>query len=225
MGTGAVRWAIPGTNLFWSGTFLSETAFRIIDVTEDATNTYIQTSLAGGFPALPMSNGKLGIRVHPAPKITCSNCTGGAAAVSLSQAPAGAPIYSYSKRIYTGDSSFTSHAIWGKVTNIKFNATTPYTGATNPIRMEFVQGIVKSDGSAAFYHPFIDLRTAGLRTVTPSGVTGAQSGDSALALPDPSTWFAHRANPAFQPTISGEPSSVWPTVTIEIITDQGVVNP
>ena len=132
---GPVRWAVPGTNLMWTGAYESETAFQVLDVTQDATNTYVRTSLSGGFPQIPTysNTGKLYIRVHPAPKFTCTNCTGSADAVDLSQAPAGAPIYSYSKRTYTGGTIGTSPAptfpIWGTLTSVNLKVTTPYTGS------------------------------------------------------------------------------------------------
>ena len=100
---GPAAWAVPGANLMWRGAYESETAFQVVDVTRDASNTYVQTSLSGGFPAVPYyQNTELKILVHPAPKFTCIQCTGSADALDLSQAPAGRPIYSYSKRTYTG---------------------------------------------------------------------------------------------------------------------------
>jgi hypothetical protein len=223
---GALRWAVPGTNLMWSGARPSEKLFQVVDVTQDGTNTYVQTNWSGGFPNVPLASGALFIQVHPAPKFTCTNCTGGADAVDLAQAPAAAPFGTYSKRTYTGNTPSPNFSIWGQPTTITFNVTTPYTGATSTVKMELSSYSVKSNNSGQIYNPFINLKIAGSRVITPSGVTGQQSGDSGLALPDSvSTWFADVASQAVTPSISAENPGTWPTITIEINTDQGVVNP
>ena len=84
---GPMRWAVPGAQLFWRGQYENEgVPFTVLDVTQDATNTYVQTSLTGGFPSVPQYHGVLTIAVNPAPEFTCTNCTGSADAVDLSQA-------------------------------------------------------------------------------------------------------------------------------------------
>ena len=76
---GAVRWAVPGTNLIWAGRGENELLVHVIDVTQDATNTYVQTDcigantacgIAGGFPNVPLAGTALAVRAHPAPKFT-----------------------------------------------------------------------------------------------------------------------------------------------------------
>jgi hypothetical protein len=54
---GAVSWAVPGTWLMWVGQDDNETMFQVLDVTQDATNTYIQTNLSSGFPSVPLTSG------------------------------------------------------------------------------------------------------------------------------------------------------------------------
>src|SRR5262249_2068458 len=132
---GALRWAVPGNNLMWQGAYSSEKAFTIVDVSQDASNTYVKTSLTGGFPTVPpTSDGRLFIMVHPAPKFTCSNCTGSPDALDLSQAPGGAPIYSYSKRTYTGANLLPypnnpqTMYLWGTVSSVKLTVDNPYSG-------------------------------------------------------------------------------------------------
>ena len=227
---GPAAWAVPGANLMWSGAYQSETAFQIVDVTRDASNTYVRTSLSGGFPAVPYyQNTELNIRVHPAPKFTCIQCTGSADALDLSQAPAGSPIYSYSKRTYTGSLVGDAPAvtIWGKLVSLKMNVSVPYTALTPNVTMNptgwFHDFTLKSDGSVQDYVPVIDLKTAGQRVVTPSGVTGQQANDSGLAVPE-AVWFTGFIIPHMNTTISALPST-WPVITIEITTDQGVVIP
>jgi len=84
--------------------------------------------------------------------------------------------------------------------------------------------IKQSDNTWHRYTPMIDLKTVGERVVTPAGVTGAQPGDFALSLPGPVTLTGNVGPLMGYPNdISSEPSSVWPVVTIEIQTDQGIV--
>lgn len=244
---GAIRWAVPGTNLFWSGFYQTELSFRVVGVTQDANNTYVQTTLFGGFPSVPQDSGKLYIQVHPAPKFTCTNCTGSVDAVDLSQAPAGAPLYSYSKRTYTGaavgtpgtpgyifplgtaSASTPTLIWWGALSSLKFNVTTAYTGAHGTLTLHGMAVFdnyptITAAGSVFTYGPDINLNTIGQRLITPSGVTGTQSGDSGLPVPE-AVWLTQAAGIGASTDISGEASNVWPTVTIEITTNQGVVNP
>ena len=77
---------------------------------------------------------------------------------------------------------------------------------------------VMSDGSEAWYVPIINAATEGERIITPSGVTGAQSGDSGLSLPDATAWLsgAQGGGQFFSAAVSGA------VVTQEFITDQGI---
>jgi len=234
VGNPAPRWAVPGTNLMWAGQLGNEGAFRVVDVTQDANNTYVRTTLSGGFPSVLLSSGKLALRVHPAPRFTCTNCTGSADAIDLSQAPAGAPLYSYSKRTYAAGAPGTTPApkfeMWGALSSVKFNVTKPYTGTLgltlNALSQFNNYMTMKADNSTFTYGPTINLKAAGERVVTASAVTGTQTGDKGLAVPE-AVWFTGKqfAGPTLSSNISGENPSVLPSITIEIATDQGVVNP
>jgi hypothetical protein len=226
---GAVRWAVPGTNLFWVGQYANETSFRVVDVTQDVNNTYVQTTLSGGFPSVPKTDGKLYIGVHPAPQFTCANCTGSTDALDLSQAPPGAPIYSYSKRTYTGLVGLAPAVnIWGNLVKVVYNVTTPYSGVQPALTMnamgQFHEFTIKSDYSTFDYQPVVNLKIAGERYVFPNSVVGQQSGDSGLSVPEV-IWFSGTVAPYLGVNISGESPTVWPSITIEIVTDQRVVNP
>jgi hypothetical protein len=236
---GPVAWAVPGANIMFArydGNLWTEgVPFQVIDVTQDASNTYIQTSLGGGFPSLPMhSTGGLSIYGHPAPKFTCTNCTGGADAIDLAQAPAGAPIFSYSKRTFTGNQlpvwtgqTLSYARIWGTIVSVKINVTKPYTGTQPTLTLNALgpYGIaaISPDGSQTGLSAAINLKIAGERDIFPSSVIGTQSGDI-ISVPGP-MWFQLGYSPTVSADISGESPSVWPTVTIEIITNQGVVSP
>jgi hypothetical protein len=236
---GPVAWAVPGANAtfaLYNGNLLTEgSPFTVTDVTQDASNTYIHTSLSGGFPSVPKdSTTGLSIYGHPAPKFTCTNCTGSAGAIDLAQAPAGAPIFSYSKRTFTGDQlpiwagqALSYASIWGTVVSVKINVTKPYTGAQATLTLNALgpYGIsaIGRDGSQTGLNPAINLKIAGERDIFPSSVVGTQSGDI-ISVPGV-MWFEAGYAPTVSADISRESPSVWPTVTIEITTDQGVVSP
>jgi hypothetical protein len=227
---GPLAWAVPGTNLMWAGAYETETGFQVVDVTQDATNTYVKTTLSGGFPQVPMHGTALYMKVHPAPKFTCSACTGSEDALDLSQAPAGAPIYSYSRRTYNG--SLVGNAnpanLWGRLVSMKLNVATPYTGPANPATLnvtgQFGYPTILANGATYQYVPVLDLKSSGVRVVTPSSVSGQASGDSNLSVPE-TVWFTGNTVPHMNIDLSGASPEVWPTITVEIMTDQGVVAP
>jgi hypothetical protein len=228
---GPAAWAVPGTNLMWSGPYESETAFQVVDVSQDETNTYVKTSLSGGFPQVPAYQGTaLYIRVHPAPKFTCNSCTGSKDALDLSQARAGAPVYSYSKRTYNG--SLVGNArpakVWGKLVSMNLDVATPYTGnassATLNVTGQFIYPTIQASGAIYQYVPVIDLKSPGVRVLKPSSVAGQASGDSNLSVPE-AVWFSGDTYPYMNTDLSSEPPAMWPTITVEITTDQGVLVP
>src|SRR5262249_34890184 len=118
--------------------------------------------------------------------------------------------------------------IWGKLVKLAYNVTTPYTGAQSTLTMnpmgQFHEFTIKADGTTFDYQPAINLKIAGERDVLPSSVTGQTSGDTVLSIPE-AIWFPSTATPFLGTNVSGEPPAVWPTITIEMTTDQGVVNP
>src|SRR6185437_3019722 len=82
--------------------------------------------------------GRPKILASPAPKFTCTNCTCNPTVVDLSQAPADAPLYSYSKITYNGNFKVQGGPkLWGKLVSMKINVTKPYTGtkATLPVEV------------------------------------------------------------------------------------------
>lgn len=222
------RWAVPGTNVMWRGSQTSQTLFKIIDVTQDATNIYIQTNLSNGFPA---TAGLGSVLVHPAPAFTFTNCTGHHRVVDLSKAPPGRPLYSYWKRTYDGSASgpwsnFSGTAdnfpIWGKLIRLDVNVTKAYTGVQNTLlipnlsKFDNYVGIRTTDYSSYVFGSTISVKTVtdtsfpiiSSAPISPIWMTGIASNDISLSA-----------------NISGEASSVWPSIDIEIFTDQGIVSP
>lgn len=223
------RWAIPGTNVFPVGQWGASTpAFQVTGVTRSGNFVNIATTLSGGFPTIPLSRGKGFLQVQ-APKWTCTNCSGNAQAVDFSGAPANTPIFSYSNRTFNNSTALSSWNLWGKVTSIKINVMQAYTGSTNPLRVNLPEETIVPAGTTTFWNPLINLRQAGLRTITPAGVTcdtgggpvaGACSGDSGLTLPSPTAMFAGTIE---QQMPNGTPTDQPWTMTAEFIMDQGVV--
>src|SRR5262249_10913424 len=149
------------------------------------------------------------IRVHPAPKFTCSGCSGSAEALDLAQAPAGAPLYSYSKRTYSGSLAWNAPPtpVWGRLVRMTVEVSPPYSGATNKVSMnpigQFHGFTIKADGSVFDYVPVVNLSMAGPRIVTPTAVNGQKSGDANLSVPEP-VWFSETITPHMNTNISSE---------------------
>jgi hypothetical protein len=229
---GPIAWAVPGVNATFAryngGLATSGSSFQVIDVKQDSTNTYIRTSLTGGFPSLPVDpSSGLSVYAHPAPKFTCSSCVGSADSLDLSKAPPSAPIFSYSNRTYSGSSQVSPNvSIWGTLVKVRINVTKAYTGSQSKLVLRpFGDGgaAVIAGGLSSGYNPEIDLKVAGERDIYPNAVTGANPGD--YINPPGTIWFQNTVFPWLSADLRGESSSVWPIFTIEITTDQGIVNP
>ena len=222
VGLYAPRWAVPGTNLLWVGAQGTGPVFTVLDVTQDQNFTYIKTNYPGGFPAY--AGARLAIRVHPAPKFTCRNCTGSTDMQDLSNAPAGAPLYSYSKRTYTALSGTKAQAtvnLWGNLSSAKFNVTTPYSGAGS-LQFQLSQNnnwpMMTGQGTVGNFAPAINMNIAGERTLTPSGISGMQAQDKVGIAPAPATLFGpSHSGPSFSAATSSSAQ-----ITVELITDQGI---
>jgi hypothetical protein len=232
--SGSQRWAVPGTRAFFSGAMAPIVPFTILDVTQDASKTYVHTDLSGSWPptALWYQGKSLSVRDHPAPKFTCVNCTGCPEVVSLSLAPAGAPLCSYWKRTYAGNFGGSGYSIWGRLVSIKINVTKPYTGSKATLNLEalgqFGTFVLNPDFSQSRPDPTINMKIAGERVITPAAMTGKQSGDSLTASWGTPAWVSWNVwftqAGVFLPDLSADDPTTWPSVTIEIITDQGFPN-
>ena len=119
-------------------------SFKVQALTQDTTNTYIQTNEAGGFPTLASP---IFYRIHPSSQFTCDACTGDPAAVATnvqSGAMPLAPLGTYSRRIYapTGPSkNLGSLVVKGKLVSLTINVTvTGSRGSASPSGQGEVQG-------------------------------------------------------------------------------------
>src|SRR4029077_11678758 len=146
------------------------------------------------FPTMPLNGGVAAVRVHSAPKFTCTNCTGSADAVDLSQAgSAGVPLWSYSKRSFNSASPVVAVPVWGQLTSLQYTMPVPYTGASALLfgGIGFITTL--NSVTVTDYEPWINAAVAGTRTIFPTSATGAQSGDG-LTVPGSGTWFVNDQN-------------------------------
>lgn len=232
---GPPRWAVPGTYFTWSGAQESETLAQVQTVTQDANSTYVQTSLAGSFPGVPLTSGKLNIRVHPAPSFGCPSCSGSANAVDWAQQTPGTPMLSYSKRIYDGNIGTARQPVfplWGNVSQLTMNVTTAYAGAgaLSFNNILFYNSSLRADYSTLTYNPSINMKVAGSRVVTVGGVTcnggaGSCSLDSGLSLGGLTTWFTGSQDTGSIMSASAAGASPLPVISVEAIMDQGITWP
>lgn len=192
-------------------------------------NMYVQTNQSGGLPSTALwGNGGtlLQIGLPAARSVTFDNVTGSPHALDLSQPAAqGRPLHSYSKRTYDGSFGFSGPQVQmlGNVVSLKVNVTKAYTGAQGTLYHRFSGfdnlKVVQADAYVNYTGRF-NLKAVGERVITIGNTTGAQSGDSNIGMAVP-TWLCAALNNQVNVDISGEDPSVWPSYTIEIITDQG----
>lgn len=233
---GACNWCVEGKNLiFQAGGIENGQTVTISSVTTSGNYVAVQTTLAGGLPAFSAGQN---VYLHPAPRFTCSGCTGSIDIVDLAQAPARTPVYSYSKRTYDGGASgpwpsFSGTAqaphLWGNVSQVNIGVTKAYSGVQGTLGLNgfaVSSNVTNSSINAATWFPQVNAKTTGTRAITLSGVTGTQTGDSSLTVPDSTrTWIDGQINPSLTAGISGESSSLWPAVTVEVIMNQSLNMP
>jgi hypothetical protein len=66
----------------------------------------------------------------------------------------------------------------------------------------------------------VDLRTTGVRTITPTQITGSAGADS-LGIAPGNVWFGGPVGPSISRDVSAESPANWPLFEVEIMTDQG----
>jgi hypothetical protein len=122
------QFSVPGGRVFFEDPNVGTVgSFTITDVTQDGSNSYLHTDWSGGFPARTYSALGLFMRTHPVPVCTFDNVTGCPEVVDLSNAAAGLPLYSYSRRTYTALAGTGRYwQMYGRFKYIKVTVTTPY---------------------------------------------------------------------------------------------------
>lgn len=243
-----LRWALPGTRCFFSGREVGGSnrivdwgpMFTVLSVTADATNIYVQTDwpFTNGFeswmtkinvvPALTMSfaadttTSNAGVQTLMAATAAGRTLPGTYTNATLNGATCG---------VVTGTDQYNGPLpTGGRLVSLKVNVTTPYTGDASALTWGKATQYLLSAGGASFqtWNPQFDLRTTGLRTITPSGVTGAVGADS-LSAPPTNAWLTHwlktmQSSRDVRSVYNGN-NALGPVFDVELIVDQGRIIP
>ena len=226
--TGALPTGIDNVHVYYViAAGLVDDAFEIsATVDGDAINTSgtqsgTQTAIAN----------PLRLKTIRCPNLTVRNSTGCTMITDLNNSPAGAPIYSYASRKYAGYDvgslmSYQNPTMYvrGYLVSLTVNIERPYTGSgsytftvTAPA---FDSSLLESDLFLT-----INAKVAGVRAITPAGVTGAQSEDILAAF---GNWISGGPDGIgrirITPTGGGGTFDQQPVFSITIVTDQGDVN-
>jgi hypothetical protein len=234
------RGLVPGSYNFWSGAggggSFPQTgrAFKVVDVTQDLDNTYVQTSEAGGFPTGTWTTNGLSVFPHPAPKLTTTSMSGALTATAFNGCTAQSPMYSCANFVHTGGaagtSTFSVPLVWGELSTFTFTNNVPYTntGALGWTISQFGQmAYLKTDNTQGLFGVatgsggMINTKLpsgggGGTRTLTQSGVTGNQTGDAGLTAPPTGAVFGGGTSAVF----TANTPSDSPQITVTLRTDQ-----
>lgn len=239
------RMMAPGGYLFWSGSGGGGTqpqigrSLKVVSVTQDVDNTYVTTNEAGGFPTGAWTTNGLSLSSHPAPKFTPSGNTGSDATLSFNGCPALAPVNSCQNVTYTGDATgntpkYYQPFLWGALDTFTFTNNVPYTNAgalTFTLSRFGNWPILKTDLSQVSYgtspngEVTINMKapsvcsppSACTRTLTTSGATGTQSGDTLTVTPSGALFGGVALS---GPIFSAATPSDSPQMTIQLRTNQ-----
>jgi len=172
----------------------------------------------------------------------CTNCTGSPDAITMSLPGAQSqPIFTYSKLTYTCKNNLPNvpnsydinnppqYKIFGNFVSMTIDVSRADTGTIAPTPFIFhawnsndnYPNTNQTTGVTSFsFGDLVNLRIAGTRTITTSGTSGGQIGDSltahnAWAAYGPDTVSVHNIG-----DISAEPADQCPVVSVEIITSR-----
>jgi hypothetical protein len=217
-----------------SSPFFNHSPFRITRVWSESGETggavLIDTTLTGS--ELPAIDGQTNTAIyrHQAPSLTVENCTGCPEALELSLVPPKSPYGIFKKRTLNGlnTSDGTMGFLMGRLVHLKINVTQAYTGVQSTLALriggQFGGWIVHADMTQSRPTASVNLKIAGERIITASGVTGSQTGDSNLSAFTGGVWMPHNFgfNVDMSQNISAESGAVRPIVSVEILTDQEI---
>lgn len=233
----AQRIFLPGGNIYWGATgYLTTGLFQGQLITQDPTDTFIQTNEAGTFPTIGTNIPQF--RPHPAPQWTCDACTGDTDIVSTNiqnGATALAPLGQFAYRSFAPTSAqgaLGDMRVKGKIASLTIDVTQAYSGtgaATLNATSQFnnLVTVQQSTWTNFTWGSQINLKQAGTRIITPSGVTcngvaaptGCSGDNLGTALPEP-VWIQDKLSPYMGSTLG---VGNQPLFTMTLITDQGVI--
>lgn len=233
----AIQWATPGSKILFGGLSLSATnAATVTDIAVSGSDLIVTTDRTGGFPHTPVS-----IKAHPAEKFTMRGVCDPILTATVgsygdcqgwSYAQAFKPMYAQTVKRYYGKVSAgglnigtgtinqaRTFLVFGGLGTITIAVTTAYDGATTPLLWQplgqFGGHYVKRNGTTAFWNPVVDLRQAGTRVITSSGVTGALGSDS-LTPPADLGWISDTMLPYLATDITNEGAFLAVTLTFQL---------
>lgn len=229
-----IKTLVPGHYAFWFGTGAVGRSFKVVDVTQDLDNTYVQTNESGGFPTGAWVTGNLKFTPHPSPLFTMSAQPSSApSALMMNGCPAQTPFFSCQNYTFTGGAAGASPTlslqVWGVLDTFTVTNNVPYTnvGALSWRFNQFNQWkILKTDLTQVDFgtspNGQFDINTkspsgagGGTRTLTTSGATGTQSLDN-VSAPPTDAWFGKTTQPIF----TNNTPSDSPQVTMTLRTNQ-----
>ncbi len=232
----AQRWASTiGKTVFFatngtSGQYSTLGQFTVSGVTQDATNTYVQTNTAGGFPDFSTNYGgtRIQFRANGAQQFTCDACTGDASFTAMNVqngATPLAPMMTYAKRSYNPSAAGQAGTIpgIGKLVSLTIDVTVAgaASGALTLAPAQFNANMVRQSNWSAYNWMYsINLKQTGTRVITPSGITcnsapGGCSGDGGTLTVPEAVWLYAGVGA----WVNGTPTSN-PQFTITLQTDQ-----
>jgi hypothetical protein len=233
----------PNVQMFWAGNTTFAIPFSFIDLTADATNSYLQVTTPGGFPAL---TGGHSARSVAAQSLNFSGCTGTPQVVDLSQPGArNKPWGHYSNRIYTCTNNVatiqaanpgvpvidmnsvptTDPLINGAIASMSVSVSPADTGANPTVNFHAMAAfdnyptISPTTAATTTWGAIINLKAAGTRTYngTTAAWSGSQSGDT-LPTIEASSYMTGVMQPNTSVNLSGEAANACPVVTVTIQT-------
>jgi hypothetical protein len=210
--TGAVGtplpWGVPGTlAALGTSTRVSGYGSVISAVTAASREAVLHTTFASPLPTLPALWGSPSY-VFQQPALAVSvevGVTGCPQVIGLTGGTQGLPLFSSLDYTDTWMGTPPLFNIRGQLISLLVDVVTPYTGAQATANLHIGgagnnQPIRDASGNAAVYGPIINTKVAGQRLITPTTVTGAQSGDTLGAAPG-LIWFIDFGG--FQPLTVG----------------------
>lgn len=222
-------WGVPNAKLYISGSSLPFGRYTaaITGETSAENKKVLITTFPDPLPPLPAQMGApFFIAQHPCASVTVrAGVTGSDDLVALTRPEAqGLPIRSYNYRIGSNFNPSVNMPIWGKLKFLRVNVIRADTG---PQESAFLQigdvfnnaAVIKDDGVFDIFGPIINIKRAGLRIITPTTVTGGQSGDT-LPAPPGQISFCNSIDPFMSGNMSEYTAEQRPLIEIEILTEQ-----
>ena len=102
---------------------------------------------------------------------------------------------------------------------LTINVVKAYTGVSGTFNVTLTNTGFDATLTASAFSEVVNLKTAGVRTVTTTATTGGVSGDTLAAY---ANWLSGTITVLFNTDISGEALSKAPVFEITIQTDQGI---